>query len=234
MTPRARFGRRTGLQWRNIYDDSAAWVVEHPEAAALVAWIDDYLVHPHPELGREGAVCPFVRQAIRRRTLWAAVVAGGDGLTATRMADAVDDAVDIHRQLRAADPDALLSSLTLFPGLSRTTLVDAVHAARKSGVVEQGMMLGQFYPDCPVPGLWNREFRPLDAPLPMLIIRRMMSTDFPFLAARSDWLYAYLSTVAPDLPRKLRRSIAERIRVEGPAAEAITELRVHAPGEHAR
>ncbi|WP_225724890.1 MULTISPECIES: DUF6875 domain-containing protein [unclassified Nocardia] len=221
-------GTRTGLEWRDIRDHG------HPEVAGLTEWIDGYLTRPHPDLGRDGPVCPFVRQSIKRHTLWAAVVPGGDELTVPRMTDAVDDAIEIYRAMRSADPDPRLCSLTLFPGLTRLHLVDSVHAARKSGVVEQGLMLGQFYPGCAVPGLWNKDFHPLDAPVPMLVIRKMMNTDFPFLVGRSEWLYAYLSSIAPELPRNLRRTIAERMRVDGPAADAITDLRVHAPGEHAR
>jgi hypothetical protein len=68
----------------------------------------------------------------------------------------------------------------------------------------------------------------------MLVLRPMMSTDFPFLAARSEWLYAYLTHLAPNLPRKLRWEIAERLRVTDAEAAEITALRAHAPDEHAR
>ncbi|MFI9509470.1 DUF6875 domain-containing protein [Nocardia sp. NPDC052566] len=235
MTPRTRLGARTGLAWRNIYDDPVDWAGSHRDAQVLVRWVAERLIHPDPGLGRDGPVCPFVRQATKRRALWAAMVPGGDDLTTAAMTAAVDDAIDLHRALRDAEPEnRLLATLTLFPGLTRHQLVDTVHLARKTGVVEQGLMLGQFYPGCAVSGLWNRDFHPLDAPVPMLVIRRMMNTDFPFLAARTEWLYSYLSHVAPDLPRNLRHAIADRLRVDEIAAGGITELRVHSPGEHAR
>lgn len=233
-TARRHLGTRTGFEWCNVYDDPGAWSRQNPHAADLIRYIGDYLVRPHPELGRDGPVCPFVRHTITHRSLWVAVVPGGDDLTAETMTAALDDAFEIYRGLRTEADARMLASATIFPGLTRHELIDSVHLAGKTAVVEQGLMLGQFYPGCGVSGLWNKDFRPLDAPLPMLVIRKMMNTDFPFLVGRTEWLYAYLTQVAPDLPRRLRWSIAERLRVTGVTDDAITDLRVHSFGEHAR
>ncbi|GAB2513207.1 DUF6875 domain-containing protein [Nocardia heshunensis] len=231
-----RSGPRTGVRWFNVYDEAADWDCAGPAAGTLTRWVSEHLMRPHPALGRPGPVCPFVRQSVTRRLFWAGLAEGGDGLTGERMHRIVDDAFELYQALRQDDPAETrgLTLVTVFPGLTRFELVDAVHAERKTEVVDRGMMLGQFYPGCSVPGLWDRDFHPLDAPLPMLVLRSMMSTDFPFLAARSDWLYAYLSRVAPDLPRTLRRSIAERLRVTESEAGEITALRAHSADEHAR
>lgn len=228
-------GSRTGIEWCNIYDDPQQWERRHPDAVRLTRWFGDHLIRPHPDLGRDGPVCPFMRQSMARHLLWGAMVPGGDELTVEQMTAAVDDAIEVDRALRADDAAGpMLASVTVFPELTRYHLIDTVHLAHKTGVVEQGLMIGQFYPGCAVSGLWNRDFRPLAAPVPMLVIRRMMNTDFPFLAERTEWLYAYLGRIAPELPRKLRWSIAERMRVDEVGADAITDLRMHAPGEHAR
>ncbi|GAA5041376.1 DUF6875 domain-containing protein [Nocardia callitridis] len=229
----ARRGVRTGIEWRDIYDDPADWASRHHCAEALDTYFRAQLTAPDPNLGRDGPVCPFVRRAITEHTLWASVVPGEP--TADAMAEAVDDAVEVYREVDAgAERPRIMAVVTVFPDLTGYESIDAAHLARKSGVVERGLMLGQFYPGCAVSGLWNRDFHPLDAPLPMLVIRKMMSTDFPFLAARSEWLYAYFSTVAPDLPRRLRRSMSELLRVDATAADAVTDLRQHSSGEHAR
>ncbi|MQY28309.1 DUF6875 domain-containing protein [Nocardia aurantia] len=226
----------TGIQWWNVYDDPHRWARLDPAAGRLVRWVDEHLARPHPELGRDGAVCPFVRHSSTRRVLWAGLVTGGDALGVADIDAAVAEAIEVYGGLRGRTPAEArsLTLITIFPGLTRTDRIDEVHRARKSEVVSRGWMLGQFYPGCDVPGLWNREFHPLDAPVPMLVLRTMMSTDFPFLAGRADWLYAYFTALAPDLPKKLRWAIAERMRVDGPAAEDITALRVHRAAEHAR
>ncbi|MFE3187381.1 DUF6875 domain-containing protein [Nocardia sp. NPDC059240] len=231
-----RSGPRTGVRWFSVYDCAADWEREGPAAEILTRWVHEHLMRPHPALGRPGPVCPFVRQSVVRGLFWAGLAEGGDGLTSSRMHRIVEDAFELYQALRQENPAEArgLTLVTVFPGLTRFDLVDAVHAERKTDVVGQGMMLGQFYPGCSVPGLWDRDFHPLDAPLPMLVLRSMMSTDFPFLAARSDWLYAYLSRVAPDLPRTLRQSIADRMRVSESDAAEITSLRAHSADEHAR
>ena len=45
---------------------------------AVADWIKTFVVRPHEDLGRAGPVCPFVRGALERKTLW---------LTPERIAD---------------------------------------------------------------------------------------------------------------------------------------------------
>ncbi|MVU78449.1 hypothetical protein GPX89_14485 [Nocardia sp. ET3-3] len=231
-----RVGSRTAVRWFNVYEDPALWERQGDTAGVLTRWVDDHLMRPHPDLGRPGPVCPFVRHSMARQLFWAGLADGGDELGIGQMNLIIDDAFELYRRLRQENPAEArgLTLITAFPGLTRYDLIDEVHAARKTEVVSQGMMLGQFYPGCGVPGLWDRDFHPLDSPVPMLVLRSMMSTDFPFLVARSDWLYAYFTQLAPDLPRKLRWSIAEQLRVAESEAGEITALRAHSADEHAR
>ncbi|MGI5216608.1 DUF6875 domain-containing protein [Nocardia sp. CA-290969] len=234
-TAHAYRGARTGSTWRDVYENPAEWTADHPDAAVLTPWIGDHLMHSHPDLGRDGPVCPFVRQTADRHALWVASLRGGDALTTDEISAAVLDAHELYNRLRAAKADTRsLTTVAVFPGLTHYDRIDTVHCRHKTDVVRDGLMLGQFYPGCRVPGLWNVDFHPLDAPLPMLVIRPMMTTDYPFLVARTDWLYAYFSKMAPQLPRALRWSIAERMRVPDEEAGEITALRVHARDEHAR
>jgi hypothetical protein len=39
---------------------------------AVASWIKTYVVQPHKDLGRAGPVCPFVPEALERKTLWLA------------------------------------------------------------------------------------------------------------------------------------------------------------------
>jgi hypothetical protein len=47
------------------------------------------------------------------------------------------------------------------------------------------------------PGLWNEDFRPLRAPVPLLAVRRMLVFDLPFLVESSSHLDAWLERFAP-------------------------------------
>lgn len=57
----------------------------------------------------------------------------------------------------------------------------------------------------------NPEFRPLDAPFPMLAVRHMVASDFPFLRADPDSLQAYLDQFATEIPLRTRQEIARNI-----------------------
>ena len=39
---------------------------------AVADWIKTFVVRPHKDLGRAGPVCPFVPEALERKTLWLA------------------------------------------------------------------------------------------------------------------------------------------------------------------
>jgi hypothetical protein len=39
---------------------------------AVANWIKTFVTRPHEDLGRAGAVCPFVPGAVERKTLWLA------------------------------------------------------------------------------------------------------------------------------------------------------------------
>ncbi len=72
-------------------------------------------------------------------------------------------------------------------------------------------MVGQFHPRCEQGGLWNEGFRPLRAPIPLLAIRRMVSSDLPFLLDSAGHLLAYLNRFAPNIPSHVRRLLVARI-----------------------
>jgi hypothetical protein len=71
------------------------------------------------------------------------------------------------------------------------SLIDAVQIFLKREVIRKGRMIGQFYPGCTEPGLHNPDFRPLESPYPLLVLRPMQLTDLQFLTAVPEFLQAY-------------------------------------------
>ncbi|MBF6222480.1 hypothetical protein IU479_30765 [Nocardia abscessus] len=230
MSVRILVGARSRVEWFDLFDDTYESDAGVSSTATLREWVRDYLVRPNNDLGRDGPVCPFVKPAVGHHALWSAIAPGDAELTVDRMRSMIDDAFDLFHALTrsavAGAPQAAL--LTVFQDLTDYGRVDAVHSLSKDRFVAEGMMLGQFYPGCSQPGLWNRDFRPLDAPLPMLVVRNMMPSDYPFLLGKSEWLFSYLSRFGHALPIKLRRSMAEYLfRAASDTADAITDHRVH-------
>ncbi|MEV0063904.1 DUF6875 domain-containing protein [Nocardia sp. NPDC050718] len=175
-------------------------------------WAREHLTQPLGEIGRDGPVCPYVGPAMRRDLIWVGRVAGAQPWPAyVRLV--LSDALELFPKL---PPDgggaAVLRCLvTAMPELHDYTVIDDLHDQLKSEFVERGLMLGQFYPGCTQPGLWNREYHPLDSPIPMLVVRTMMATDFPFLISRPEWMSAYVKKFAPGLPAHVRRVVVGRL-----------------------
>jgi hypothetical protein len=52
--------------------DAALATTDRDALRAVTAWIEDFVARPHEDLGRTGAVCPFVPGSLERSTLWLA------------------------------------------------------------------------------------------------------------------------------------------------------------------
>ncbi|MFC9892197.1 DUF6875 domain-containing protein [Nocardia sp. NPDC127579] len=189
-------------------------------------WARTYLTGHTAELGREGPVCPYVGPSIRRDLMWIGQIPGAHPRPAA-VRRVLADALALFPELPPAEGGAaaLRTLITALPDLNEYTLIDELHAELKTSFVEQGLMLGQFYPGCDQPGLWNKEFHPLDAPIPMLVVRTMMATDFPFLLARPEWMTAYVKKFAPGLPAHVRYAVVSRLTAQPDTEVPAYEVR---------
>jgi hypothetical protein len=179
----------------------------------IAAWAEEFLNAPNGGLGRRGAVCPYTRASMDNHSFLLA--SAGD----ERDLRAVESMVKGYRRwyLELLDQtDAarrhLLTVLLVLPGLDRTDAdpLDVLQRRLKDAFVREGLMVGQFHPRCAQGGLWNADFRPLRAPIPLLAIRRMVASDLPFLLNSPDHLTAYLDRFAPDIPAHVRRLLVAR------------------------
>jgi S-adenosylmethionine decarboxylase len=176
------------------------------------AWLEQVLGQPHPQLGRDGDVCPFVARSLRRDLLTLRQ------FDAARGAPALGDLVRLLRTELAATSsghDAPYRAAAIVPyGRPDTELaavVARVQRELKPELVEQGFMIGEFWPDHPMPGMHNPHFRPLASPVPVLAIRHMVMSDLPFLTAahiapgdRERYVGAYARAMGVRLTRHWR------------------------------
>lgn len=193
---------------------SAAEVSADPKDAdrrVVLDWCREFLLAPHPDLGRTGAVCPYTGPALTRDLVHLATVPDATDL---------DQAVVGLRKwyLRTADGLAredvdLLTLLILLPGMDPADPreLDELQAGLKTDFVAAGLMVGQFHPLCANPGLWNTEFRPLRSPVPLLAIRRMVVFDLPFLTDDTAHFEAWLTHFASHLPPRIRTQLTMRV-----------------------
>ena len=214
--------------------------------APAMAWVDEFVVRPNPDLGRTGVVCPFVPEAMRRDLMQYFVVpvelgpelcaeASDDDYTAV-IEPAILRLRDQFVATRIADPRFRLlhSYLMVFRGLDleperASLLIEKIQRRLKPRFVEMGMMIGEFHPMSNANGLRNPEFRPLRSPIPLLSIRNMVEIDFAFLSRSYDpaplrvlFLKSYLRHVGHDL------SLSSRQRAQTALEEAECQAAVPA------
>ncbi|MGW5380014.1 DUF6875 domain-containing protein [Nocardia sp. NPDC003999] len=206
-------GTRSGVQPVNLFaPDAETGLADHPRFPELRRWTREYLCHSHPDLGRPGPVCPYTSHAITHRYLWAAYFDGHD-IDIGRITAIADDLYDLFPALPPQEaPESLFKAvLAVFPDLTDYPSIDAVQRQQKTKFVDKGLMIGQFYPGCTYPGLHNPAFPALDAPLPILAVRHMAPTDYPFLVARHEWIDTYLKLFAPTIPGFVATAMSVRL-----------------------
>jgi hypothetical protein len=190
-----------------------------PGLLAALEWTSGYLAAPHPELGRPGAVCPFVRGGLDAGTIWLAEVRL-DAATA----DVVDRYIDGYRRAfpslpprehpAAVNKAVIITFPDLAPGRAPAVL-GGLLARVKPAFVDDGLMIGPVFPGNPIPGAHNPAFQPMRGPIPLVAIRQLLDTDLPFLdrptdppALRIRHVRAYLRHLGSRLPAA-RRTAAE-------------------------
>ncbi len=191
---------------------AAIRAVEEP-LRTTVDWARRYLCQPHPELGRKGDVCPFTESALARRTFYLAACSGTQA-DADEVAGTVAHYRDWFLELPPTTaPSAQFKTiLILFPDLAGPELhpvIDGAQRMLKQAYVSRGLMIGEFHDGPPdKAGLWNSQFRPLRSPVPLLAIRHMVPTDFPFLSLDDDHVTAYLRLFGNRVPPHLQPQVS--------------------------
>ncbi len=180
-----------------------------------LTWAGEFLGASHADLGRQGAVCPYIRHSFGQRLLYVTsrpeTECAGEELHV-----AVRSSMQWFTRLQERAPEGsehLVTVLVVLPRIDRTssTELDTLHASLKDEFVSQGLMIGQFHPRCEARGLWNPDFRPLRSPVPLLAIREMVPSDLPFLVDSGHHASTYFERYARSIPAHTRRFLVERL-----------------------
>ena len=193
----------------------------------VVAWAQQYLCQPHPDLGRPGPVCPFVQSSMKKCIFYMTVYRGAN-LDADEVFAAVMKYRDwfFHLEPREHKDAQYKSIQILFPDISvdeARRVIDGTQALLKPQYVERGIMVGEFHPGPPQKaGLWNADFRPLHCPVPLLSIRYMVATDYAFLKDDKQFMAAYLANFGHNVPSHLKESVMHSAQQFG-LSDAVAE-----------
>jgi hypothetical protein len=181
---------------------------------AVGDWIKTFVARPNKDLGRAGTVCPFVPGALERRTLWLAPEQIAD-LTVREVVALVGR---YKRLLLSTEPvegdDANYKSIVVvFTDLATDRAKDFLDGVLEQleipSYVGEGLVLGEFYESNEGTAIYNPRFRPFTSPVPFLLMRFAVITDWKFFLDDEDWLHRwagrYGEAGAQALAEELRR-----------------------------
>lgn len=158
-------------------------------------WFNDYLSQSHNEIGRKGNVCPFVRSALNANTI----------AMETFKYDTKSDSLEslcklmryqVQRFLTTRWPEgkkaiaALVTVIVDFPE-EHGVLLDEAQRRVKAEAVRNGVMLGQFHPNCAEPAVLNPSFQVSRSPEALFAIRHMAMHDILFLHSDPEMFAEY-------------------------------------------
>ncbi len=160
---------------------------------AVADWIKTFVARPNKDLGRSGPVCPFLPGALERKTLWLAP----EQIADRTVPDVVAVLDDYKRLFLSAQPvegdDATYKSIVVvFTDLAadraQDFLDDVLEQLGVPSYVEEGLVLGGFYESNEGTAIYNPSFRPFTSPVPFLLMRLAVISDWKFYLDDEDWL----------------------------------------------
>jgi hypothetical protein len=179
----------------------------------VARWARGYLCQPHPALGREGPVCPYTEHSLERSLFWITVSARPNPTREELSAIVIRYREWFVKLEPVKGKEAEYKTIViLLPNLGTAQipdLIDEVQAVLRPAFIAQGLMIGQFHSGCEEPGLWNRDFRPLQSTVPLLAIRYMVRTDAAFMTRDARSLATYLRRFGRDVPGRLQPMVRQ-------------------------
>lgn len=157
--------------------------------ATGLAWMQRFIMRPHPDLGRKGAVCPFAKPSHDERALLFSAFDCKDMPFDTYIAILMRLPYLFDRLAKARPEPSELLSLAVFPldlqADAYYKFIDCAHVVLKPFFMECGMMLGEFHPTSTVRGAHSASFRPMRSDVPLFVIRAMALHDMLFIDGES-------------------------------------------------
>jgi hypothetical protein len=156
------------------------------------SWLREVVACRNAALGR--AICPFVAPALRRGTIHYAAVTGCRSPEDTVYV--MDELVEQYFALEpGSGPDTRLKTLiAAFVDVDSNAAEDIVisaHGRIKATCTDRGLMVGEFAPNYQLPSTRDPALNVGEAPLPLLVLRRMLPSDWRFLQAEAEWMAAW-------------------------------------------
>jgi hypothetical protein len=179
----------------------------------VTAWTRSYLMSDHPELGRDGNVCPFTSMGARIDTLRFGVSDATSKDTQRIHAELLQLFDEFDKIPYPRKMETYRAILIGFPNCGDPEGIAALAKVQKSLRLlsfRRARMIGVFHPQADAPGLWNPEFRPLRSPIPVIALRSLVVEDAAFVLRHPLLAPAYLLNFPLAGPRQLAERMLQR------------------------
>jgi hypothetical protein len=175
----------------DLEDSSKTSLLADSDRAALhtvAEWIKTFVARPNKDLGRAGPVCPFVPGALELKTLW---------LAPEQSVPEIVELVNAYKGLLLRSQpvdgdDAQYKAIVVaFPDLSAERAPEYfknIQPLKKPAYAENGVVLGDFHERNEGSAVYNPSFQPFKAPVPFLLLRPAVISDWKFFLDDEDWL----------------------------------------------
>ena len=202
---------------QDLEDSSKTRTLADSELHALqtvAEWIKTFVAGPNKDLGRAGPVCPFVGEALARETLWLDPERGAD-----RSVTDIVQLVNVYKELllraHPIDRDAAYykALVIVFTDLSADRAKDYIDDVQILQIMrpfyeDDGVVLGAFHERNEGSAIYNPNFQPFKSPVPFLLLRPGVISDWKFFLHDEEWL----GTWARRFKASAVRALAEELR----------------------
>jgi hypothetical protein len=178
-------------------------------------WITTFVARPNKDLGRAGPVCPFVPGALDQKALWLAPeqIANQSVLDVVQLVNGYKSLLQRARP-HAGNDAASKAIVVVFTDVSadraKAVIDNVLQQLAASSYVEDGVVLGAFHGMNEGSAIYNPRFRPFTSPVPFLLMRPAVISDWKFFVDNEDWLNIWArrfgASAVPALAEELRRT----------------------------
>ena len=181
---------------------------------AVADWIKTFVAVPHRDLGRTGPVCPFVPGALEQHALWLAP----EQIADRTGPDVVELIQRYQRLFKDIEPTGQESAIyksfvvvftDLFEDRARAFFDDLLESLAGLSYATDGFVMGGFYEGNEGTAIYNVSFHPFLSPVPFLLVRQAVISDWKFFLDNDDqlnlWARRYGDSAVRALAEELRR-----------------------------
>jgi hypothetical protein len=166
---------------------------------AVADWTKAYIITPNNELGRSGPICPFTPVALQHDALWLAL----EHTTGRSLSEMIERLKGYNQLLllnaptqgEIADYKSIVVVFTDLPSAKAKEFFEALLKPISLQFYENdGLVIGPFFEGNEGTAIYNANFRPFTSPVPLLLMRRAVVSDWKFFLNNPEWFKVWTRT----------------------------------------